>query len=139
MKNMIRMMVCVALLCAANVRAEEPTYPIDEKSIACMDRNPSTQGMLVCLQQAYAEWDGELNKVYADVRLRLNPQAQAALKESQKRWIAYRDAEFLAIDLIYGGMQGTMWRVAGFGQKVEFVKRRTVELLTYANDLAQTN
>ena len=62
-----------------------------------------------------------------------------ALKEAQKRWIAYRDAEFLAIDLIYGGMQGTMWRVAGFGQKVEFVKRRTVELLTYANDLAQTN
>ena len=132
--------VCViGLLGSPALSAQPEDDPIDKQATACMDRNPSTQGMIECLQQAYAQWDAALNTVYADVRLRLNPQAQNALKESQRLWIAYRDAEFLTIDAIYGSMQGTMWIVAGMGQKVEFVKCRVIELRAYADNLSQSN
>jgi len=129
-----------ACLLAVPARAIEPSNdPIDRKAAACMDRDPSTAGMIECLQQAYADWDGELNAVYADVRLRLNPQAQSALKDAQRLWISYRDAEFAAIDAIYGAMQGTMWRLAGLSRKVEFLKNRVLELRMYVEDLNQAN
>ena len=131
---------CIIGLFAATVGAVEPASdPIDRKAAACMDRDPSTAGMIECLQQAYAEWDAELNAVYADVRLRLNPQAKSALKEAQRLWISYRDAEFVAIDAIYGAMQGTMWQLAGLSRKVEFLKNRVLELRMYMEDLNQAN
>ncbi len=139
-KLMIVWICCLISLFAATVGAVEPASdPIDRKATACMDREPSTAGMIECLQQAYAEWDAALNTTYADVRLRLNPEAQNALKEAQRLWIGYRDAEFLAIDTIYGAMQGTMWRLAGLSRKVEFVKNRVLELRLYATDLNEGN
>ncbi|GAK50191.1 hypothetical protein U14_01418 [Candidatus Moduliflexus flocculans] len=129
-----------ACLLAMPARAIEPSNdPIDRKVNACMDRDPSTAGMMQCLQQAYADWDAELNAVYADVRMRLDPQAQSALKDAQRLWISYRDAEFVAIDTIYGAMQGTMWQLAGLSRKVEFLKNRVIELRMYAEDLNQAN
>lgn len=120
--------------------AIEPSNdPIDRNAAACMDRAPSTAGMIECLQQAYTAWDAELNAVYADVRLRLNPQAQSALKNAQRLWLSYRDAEFAAIDAIYGAMQGSMWQLAGLSRKVEFLKNRVIELRMYQEDLSQAN
>ncbi len=141
MKNLTRVCVllgmCLITWSASAIESAEDS--IDRKASVCMDRDPSTAGMIECLQQAYDEWDAALNTTYADVRLRLNPEAQNALKEAQRRWISYRDAEFLAIDTIYGAMQGTMWQLAGLSRKVEFVKSRVLELRMYADDLNQAN
>ena len=139
-KLMIAWMCCLIGLFASTVNAVEPASdPIDRKATACIDRDPSTAGMIECLQQAYADWDAELNTVYADVRARVNPQAQSALKDAQRLWISYRDAEFAAIDAIYGAMEGTMWRLAGLSRKVEFLKNRVIELRMYVEDLNQAN
>jgi len=53
----------------------------------------TTQGMVECLDAAYIAWDKELNAVYKQVIETLDPRSAELLKEAQRAWIAYRDAE----------------------------------------------
>ncbi|MFN3378277.1 MAG: lysozyme inhibitor LprI family protein, partial [Runella zeae] len=47
------------------------SHPIDVSLDNCMDKNPSTQGMIGCLDEAYKKWDAELNKNYKALNLQL--------------------------------------------------------------------
>ncbi|MFK7838147.1 MAG: lysozyme inhibitor LprI family protein [Sulfitobacter sp.] len=56
----------------------------------------STLGIVQCIQGETALWDGLLNEQYGQVRATLNAQNPAlgtALRDAQRAWIAYRDAE----------------------------------------------
>ncbi|GAA4121844.1 lysozyme inhibitor LprI family protein [Aminobacter aganoensis] len=60
------------------------------------DRNDQTQaGMNVCAASDYAASDAKLNAAYGDVMKRLsdNADARKLLLDSQRGWIAFRDAE----------------------------------------------
>ncbi len=94
-------------------------------------------GMLSCLDEGYSRWDSELNFMYQGLRGLLNQQQKEALKKAQRAWIAYRDAEFETINLIYGSLQGSMWRLAAMSAKVEMVKARTLELQAYSESLQE--
>jgi uncharacterized protein YecT (DUF1311 family) len=91
--------------------------------------------MIQCLEQSYIRWDEELNRVYQALRNRLKTEGRSVLKESQKAWLVYRDAEFITINMIYGSLQGTMWNLVRVDSTVQVVKTRTRELQTYLNDL----
>jgi hypothetical protein len=56
-------------------------HPIDAWLTSCMEKDPSTQGMNACLGQAYEKWDLELNRVYRELSGKLDPEAQAVLRE----------------------------------------------------------
>ncbi|GAA2857718.1 uncharacterized protein YecT (DUF1311 family) [Aminobacter niigataensis] len=60
------------------------------------DRNDQTQtGMNICAGSDFAASDAKLNAAYGDIMKRLSESAHARklLQDSQRSWIAFRDAE----------------------------------------------
>lgn len=107
------------------------SHPIDVSLDNCMDKNPSTQGMIGCLDEAYKKWDAELNKNYKALNLQLNATQKAALLASQRKWIEYRDLEFKTQAAIYQTMEGTMYLPMAVNDRLEIVKKRALTLKSY--------
>lgn len=57
--------------------------------------------------QAYSLWE-ELNIKYNNLMSGLSPADKQVLRNAQRQWVAFRDAEFEAIDALYNGKDGTM-------------------------------
>ena len=119
--------LCLAagfILASSFTYAEKQKHPIDTDTEACLDKDSSTAGMITCLDEAIKSWDAELNRVYKALQSELNANAQKELKEAQRQWIKYRDAEFEAIGALYRSIYetmggGTMWRTWAVGAKEE--------------------
>lgn len=112
-------------------KSSEKVHRIDKITDDCMEKDGSTAGMSECMNQAYQLWDAELNKIYNQLRTLLKPDAKDALKTSQLEWIKFRDAEFVLSDKIYSELQGTMYIPMRAGDRVEIVRKRTLELGSY--------
>ena len=106
-------------------------YSIDAKLDKCLDDDYSVQAMIICLNEAYDDWDTALNQYYRLLIKQLDYTAQIELRDAQKAWINYREIEFAFMDNLYGQIDGSMYRVIAIGDKVDFVKRRTLELKAY--------
>lgn len=113
--------------------SQEPAerHPIDVALDKCMDKNPSTQGTVGCLDEAYKKWDAELNKNYKALTLKMNAKQKAALLAAQRKWIEYRDLEFKAQLSIYETMEGTMFQPMIVNDRMEVVKKRALDLKSY--------
>lgn len=110
---------------------ESGNHPLDRELDACLTLDPSTAGMVNCLNLAYEKWDGELNRVYGELRKILEPAERDALKTAQLAWIAYRDAEFALMDRLYGPNDGSIARVDAASRRVDIVRGRALELGGY--------
>ncbi|MCJ7587302.1 MAG: DUF1311 domain-containing protein [Candidatus Aminicenantes bacterium] len=124
-------LICLALASGPYLRPQDAPkkHPIDQWLSECMEKDPSTQGMLLCLDEAYRRWDAELNRVYQDLMSRLTPDERAALRESQRAWLKQRDEMFKLLDAIYGRKEGTMFLTMRAADRVEIVQKRALELL----------
>ncbi|HYP29700.1 MAG TPA: lysozyme inhibitor LprI family protein [Blastocatellia bacterium] len=112
--------------------AQEPEqHPIDRSLDACIEKDPSTAGMVECIGRAYESWDKELNRAYNELSRKLSPQGRQALKAAQLEWIKYRDSEFKLIDSVYYGLQGTMYIPMRADSRLKIVKSRALELNDY--------
>ena len=100
-----------------------------------ISKDPSTAGMRAALNQAREMWDAEMNKVYNRLMARLSPEQQNALRESQRAWLTFRDAEGKAISLIIASKDGTMWQLEATDQGMQLVRSRVLRLLGYEQDL----
>lgn len=109
----------------------EEQHPIDVALDKCMDKNPSTHGMIGCLNEAYKKWDTELNKNYKALSLKMDTKQKAALLAAQRKWIEYRDLEFMAQKAVYETMQGTMFQPMAVNDRMEVVKKRALDLKSY--------
>jgi uncharacterized protein YecT (DUF1311 family) len=116
---------------AAIAQDAQEQHPIDIALDKCMDKNPSTHGMVVCLDEAYKKWDAELNKNYKAVALKLDAKQKAALLTSQRKWLEYRDLEFKFQDALYATMEGTMYQPMAINDRLEVVKKRALTLKSY--------
>jgi uncharacterized protein YecT (DUF1311 family) len=64
--------------------------------------------MRAAINQAREMW--EMNKVYKRLMARLSPeQQQNTLREAQRAWLTFRDAEGKAISAIIASKDGTIW------------------------------
>jgi uncharacterized protein YecT (DUF1311 family) len=123
---------CIAgLLIVGSVFAQDKPDPLEAADKACMDKASSTASMSECADASYKRWDQELNRVYGALRGKLKTPAQAALKESQREWLAYRDAENKTIGAVYHMMQGTMYVPMRASDAAEIVKARVKQLRGY--------
>jgi uncharacterized protein YecT (DUF1311 family) len=60
----------------------------------------NTLAIIACHEKRYEKADMELNKVYGDVMRSLPPGGRQKLKEAQRAWLQYRDANLaLAIEI----------------------------------------
>ncbi len=110
-------------------------HPIEEWTTQCTVSDYSNEGMLSCYQQAYEKWDSELNEVYRNLRHQLDTQGRGALRDAQRRWLDYRDAEFKLVQQLYSSLEGTMWPLIIAVTRVEIVRQRTLELNDYLETL----
>ena len=97
----------------------------------------TTFGMAECTSRETEEWDRLLNEEYGLLRAKLDAEDAAettegfldrsdALRDAQRAWIAYRDAE---CSLQWSRFQGgTMRTLIGAGCVLDFTARRTIEL-----------
>jgi len=134
--TLFSLIIGLSLTCPLITIAAEAEHAIDRKMNTCLKKDYSTVGMKNCTQQAIDDWDAELNRVYKALRSKLNAKAKQSLKNSQSLWINYRDAEWIAIEAIYGNIYenqagGTMWGVLAISAKLEIVKDRVLELTSY--------
>lgn len=135
MKSYCFLVVCFlfALPVVSMAQDETEKHPIDIALDKFMDKNPSTQGMVGCLDEAYKKWDAELNKNYKALNLKLNAKQKAALLTSQRKWIEYRDLEFKFQSELYSTMEGTMYQPMAVDSRLEIVKKRALDLKSYLN------
>jgi len=120
----------------ALAQEQEKKHPIDEWLEKCIEKDSSTAGMINCSGKAYEMWDKELNEVYQKLMKKLMPEERKKLRESQRQWIKFRDAEFGFIDDLYLGI-GTMIPVIKYGQKLDFVKQRVLQLQEYLSQVEE--
>jgi uncharacterized protein YecT (DUF1311 family) len=107
------------------------THSIDKALEVCIEKDPSTAGMVGCTDIAYKKWDQELNKNYQRLMSKLKPAGKQLLKQSQLSWITFRDHEFRLIDNLYDDLQGTMYIPMRYDEKMEIVKRRALTLAAH--------
>lgn len=125
------LVISLSMATASFSQQASESHPIDVSLDNCMDKNPSTQGMIGCLDEAYKKWDAELNKNYKALNLQLNATQKAALLASQRKWIEYRDLEFKTQAAIYQTMEGTMYLPMAVNERLEIVKKRALTLKSY--------
>lgn len=111
------------------LKAEE--NPIDGYLASCLAKDTTTAGMVQCADLAYRRWDEELNQQYRQLMTRLSGSDRTVLRDAQRRWLAWRDAEFALIDALYRPMQGTMYSTMQVADRLEIVKNRVMELAAY--------
>ena len=124
--------VFLALLALSHF-SQAAEHPIDAYVGSCINRDPSTAGMVSCTNQAYLLWDKELNSSYNNLLSSLTPKQKQALRSAQRQWIAFRDAEFAAIDAIYQNKEGTMYIPMRAADRMELVKARALQLAAHKN------
>ncbi|MQG93788.1 lysozyme inhibitor LprI family protein [Pseudomonas sp. MN1F] len=72
-----------------------PLAQADDNSPAynqCMDKASSTQAMSSCIQAETQLQDQRLNRVYKQLMAKLDSAPQQSLRDVQRQWIGYRDA-----------------------------------------------
>lgn len=93
--------------------ADAGSHPIDAALEHCLGTadGSTTYGALACIDTAQTAWDRELNRVYGELRKVLSEASRLKLRDAQRQWIAFRDAEIEAIGARYGELDGTMYLV----------------------------
>ena len=97
----------------------------------CLERpeGQSTAGMVVCYGREIAVWDDLLNSHYSALKDGLDTASFEALRDSQRKWIAYRDAKCEWPYVFFEG--GTIASPIGSSCMNEATARRANELADY--------
>jgi uncharacterized protein YecT (DUF1311 family) len=115
---------------------EDAPDPIDTALDACLSApaGETTQGMIACAGTAYQGWDDALNEVYDQLMDALDEEQQAALRDAQRKWIAFRDADKAFGASTMTADSGSMLRVSLNFAAVDTVKARVLTLRGYLYD-----
>ena len=116
---------------------EDLRHPIEIEREKChsSEENWTTYGLIQCEQIALEKWDKELNRAYKELMNQLSESQQQLLRESQRKWIQFRDLELSFQSQVYSDMQGTMWSISYASASRELTKNRATELINLLKDL----
>lgn len=110
---------------------------IGEYSQACMTHRPdgeTTQGMVRCSIEELEAWDVVLNASYIGLRQRHEgTMAADALRDAQRAWITFRDADCLAERAVFEG--GTIAQIIHASCQMDHTARRALVLRGRLADL----
>ena len=93
------------ILSAALLASMVPAVFAAEQLDECMDNAENQAAMTQCAAQAYQASDAELNEVFHDTRQRLgdDDDTRRLLRDAERAWIAFRDAECSFVSSAVGG------------------------------------
>ena len=78
--------------------------------------------------------NGELDKVYKQLMAKLEAEQQKSLKEAQRAWIKWRDAEADIIARVGGAVGGSAMRIDYANAQTKLIKERTETLRGYLKE-----
>jgi uncharacterized protein YecT (DUF1311 family) len=118
---------------AENSGAPDVSYPLDEFLDHCLaqSNHGSTAGQVECTNQAKQRWDDEMNQDYRRLADHLTSKSQTSLRDAQRRWLQYRDADDLLIDAVYELTKGTMYAPMQAYSHLRLVRERSLMLKSY--------
>ncbi len=99
------------LAAAAEKAGHEAASCIGVAAAACVQKEGATTNaaLIQCYGREAEAWDALLNRAYRAALARLEPDAAAGLKKSQRAWLAWRDADCALPALVFKGtMAGPM-------------------------------
>ena len=126
---------CLVTNAAEDEPQKEKEHTIDIWLGKQLETHYSTAGMLNALYEGQEMWDKELNLVYARLMKQLPKTKQTILKNSQRAWITFRDANSKLINATIADQQGSMYRVEAADAHYRAVKSRVLQLLEYERSL----
>ena len=85
-------------------------------------------------QAAVDSANAEIDKIYKQLMGKLDPEQQKSLKEAQRAWIKWRDAEADTIARLGGSIGGSALRVDYAIAQEKLIKERTEVLRGYLKD-----
>ncbi len=110
------------------------TYTINQKMNLQLDYDYSTYGMISSTVEATQAYDKLLNKYYKMLLNSVDEEGKNILKQAQRNWLAYRDAElqlnYLLIDENYSG-GGTIQNITAANRKLQITQTRVTDLVDY--------
>ena len=127
---MLRTFSLVVALVAgpASAQPAPPTHPIELELQRCTEAAGSVDAAMGdCAGQAMDAWDADMNATYAKLMDALEPEQREALREAQRRWLAFRDAEFEAIGAMHAN-GGTLDSLMARSASMEVVRQRALDL-----------
>lgn len=106
---------------------------VDTTLKACLSKSEgSDPRMKACLSDAYQAMDARMNTVYRLLIKQLgNSEAASLLRDAQRKWLAYRDAETAFAFAVDPNAGGTAQGVASVDLAYAMVKERTTALERY--------
>jgi uncharacterized protein YecT (DUF1311 family) len=77
----------------------------------CLDdpANLSTAGMVACIGLDFRAWDAVLNEDYQRLLAQLDAEQAEALRDAERKWLAFRDADCLFPHLLVRGTLAQPW------------------------------
>jgi uncharacterized protein YecT (DUF1311 family) len=112
-------------------------HPIDAWLEQCTAKDESTAGQLTCLGEAFGKWDTELNRVYKTLAAKLPEAGRTTLRTAQLAWLKFRDEELKLLDAFYDPLDGSMYRLMKAADRVDLIRKRSLELASYLDVLSQ--
>lgn len=112
---------------------DDHTACLDVVASACLDvpANQSNQGMIRCMDVSHSAWDSLLNDAFRAAMEQLDADAQTALRQAQRSWIAFRDDGCAVWMEVYRG--GSMARLIAADCLREKTAQRTLDLQAIAD------
>jgi uncharacterized protein YecT (DUF1311 family) len=92
----------------------------------------TTAGMTECSHRAYIAYDKRMNEVYQRVLQSVDPKSRELIRQAQRRWLAFREAQRAADDGPWRADLGSMTSPDIEALNVEAVRNRIKELEYYA-------
>jgi uncharacterized protein YecT (DUF1311 family) len=131
---MFVVMLTVILCAYANQgfpAGSQEQHPIDKSVEEQIAQDSSTAGERRAYEQGSQMWDQEMNKIYRELLKRLDIPQQTALKNAQRNWLKFRDAESLALVQITQKLEGTMWLPVPSARLYKINRQRALDLKGY--------
>jgi uncharacterized protein YecT (DUF1311 family) len=94
----------------------------------------STTGTNDCLVKAYTAYDKVLNGVYQKALKKNDEETKKSLRISQKKWLAFREAEDVGHKKYVTANGGSMWGTIILYNELTAIKERISELMFYLNN-----
>ena len=126
-------MLCVSLSLGAVSSAvaaspEERVDPIDKAATECLNSpaGQTTAGM------AFLAYDKQLNAVYKKVLASVDPESAKQIRDAQRKWVAWREAQIKADNGPWRADRGSIASMDIEALNVDAVRARIKELQYYA-------
>ena len=129
-RNLVTALSLAALLLPLAASAADP---VDEALQQCLKspRGSTTAGMTECTHTAYQAYDRQMNTLYQAVMSKTDPASRQAIRNAQRAWLAYRNAQRTADNAPWRADSGSMASPDIEGLNVEAIRARIAELEYY--------